>query len=83
MKKYAFVNRIDMCITDSGLSFQAIRMYAYMVRMLANERMNICDEFDLALSLTSNPAQPVEKELVDKTIKELLENNWIVEITEQ
>lgn len=81
MRKYAFINRYDKSIGDSGLSFYAMKMYGYMVRMLANEMMNVCDEFDLVLSL-SQPNQMADKTLVETTIKELIDEKWIVEIEE-
>jgi len=81
-KRYAFINRYDISISDSKLSLYAIKMYSYMVRMLALEMMNVCDYFDMVLSLTSSPDKFADDTLVNATIDELIRENWIVEIKE-
>ena len=78
--KYAFVNRIDVNILDSGLSYYAIQMYGYMTRMLANECMNVMDEFDMYLSLAEPLNIMADEVLVKNTIDELLRNGWILEV---
>ena len=79
--KYAFVNKTDINILNSGLSYNAIRMYGYMTRMLANEGMNVMDELDMYISLAEPINMMVDETLLKNTIDELLRNGWIVEIS--
>ena len=79
--KYAFINRTDVNILNSGLSFHATKMYGYMTRMLANEGLNIMDEVDMHLSLAESVDLEVDESLYKNTIDELLLNGWIVEIS--
>ena len=83
MKKYAFINRYEQNIKDSNLSFYAIKMYAYMVRILANEMISICDELDMALSISRPVGDLADELLVKNTISELLNEKWIVEVKNQ
>lgn len=78
--KYAFVNKTDINILNSGLSYNAIRMYGYMTRMLANEGMNVMDELDMYISLAEPINMMVDETLLKNTIDELLRNGWIIEI---
>lgn len=78
--KYAFINRTDKNILNSGLSYHAIKMYGYMTRMLANEGMNVMDELDMHLSLAEPINMRVDEALFKNTIDELLRNGWIIEI---
>lgn len=79
--KYAFVNKTDINILNSGLSYNAIRMYGYMTRMLANEGMNVMDELDMYISLAEPINMMVDETLFKNTIDELLRNGWIIEIS--
>ena len=68
--KYAFINRTDKNILNSGLSYHAIKMYGYMTRMLANEGMNVMDELDMHLSLAEPNNMRVDEALFKNTIDE-------------
>ena len=80
MKKYAFINRYDKNIGDSDLSFYAMQMYVYMVHMLANGMKNVCNEFDMVLSISCSPDELADESLVNATILELINEKWIVEV---
>ena len=79
--KYAFINRTDINILNSGLSYHAIKMYGYMTRMLANEGMNVIDELDMHLSLAEPINMMVDEVLFKNTVDELLRSGWIIEIS--
>lgn len=54
-----------------------------MVRMLANEMISICDELDMALSISRPIGELADELLVKKTISELLNEKWIVEVKDE